>query len=545
MYINLYKTYIFRTLNNQGGVRMAKFTFRHHKLAAAICTAALLMPVSVQAKRLTILYVPLDNRPVCSAYVQQTMEAANCKIILPPEKYIATNEKNGNPDGIWDWLEHKAPKADAAVISTDSLVYGGLVGSRTHNVSQEELQKRVNHLYKLKTTLPIKLYAFSTIMRTPRASKGRVEPPYYSTIGPSIFAYSQLLDKQDQGKLSPAEKLTMQALEHNMKKAELGDWLERREKNLLINQELTRMARNGKFHYLAIGKDDNATLSATHMEGRKISLSTFDMSKDCFQILDGVDQLGLLLIARAYNEANGTKPSIYPLYSVGAGASTLPQYSDARLQDSVPQQIIAAGAVQAQSADNADLILALNTPQDGIVKDSTADDNQPFASAGNKNFVGILGQLLRSGRNVSLADISYSNGADNGFMSLLANSINLQPLAAYNGWNTADNAVGYAIAQGLIARDMSSEARSRLLRQRLIDDWFYQSNARRSISNELEKHNREDLKYDLATEEKNILQQITADCQSMANSYSITRGTKFTLSFPWKRLFEVDVEVKK
>ena len=493
---------------------MAKFTFRRHKLAAAICTAALLMPVSVQAKRLTILYVPLDNRPVCSAYVKQTMEAANCKIILPPEKYIATNEKNGNPEAIWDWLEHKAPKADAAVISTDSLVYGGLVGSRTHNVSQEELQKRVNHLYKLKTTLPIKLYAFSTIMRTPRASKGRVEPPYYSTIGPSIFAYSQLLDKQDQGKLSPAEKLTMQALERNMKKAELGDWLERREKNLLVNQELTRMARNGKFHYFAIGKDDNATLSATHMEGRKISLSTFDMSRDCFQILDGVDQLGLLLIARAYNEANGTKPSVYPLYSVGAGASTLPQYSDARLQDS-------------------------------IVKDSTADDNQPFASAGNKNFVGILGQLLRSGRNVSLADISYSNGADNGFMSLLANSINLQPLAAYNGWNTADNAVGYAIAQGLIARDMSSEARSRLLRQRLIDDWFYQSNARRSISNELEKHNREDLKYDLATEEKNILQQITADCQSMANSYSITRGTKFTLSFPWKRLFEVDVEIKK
>ena len=78
------------------------------------------------------------------------------------------------------------------------------------------------------------------------------------------------------------------------------------------------MARNGKYHYLAIGKDDNATLSATHMEGRKISLSTFDMSRDCFQILDGVDQLGLLLIARAYNEANDTKPSVYPLYSVGA-----------------------------------------------------------------------------------------------------------------------------------------------------------------------------------------------------------------------------------
>ena len=514
-------------------------------IAAAVCALTCLLPAAVQAKRLNIIYIPLDNRPVCAAYVEQTMEAADCNIIMPPEKYIATNDKNGDPEGIWEWLQTKAPRADAAVVSTDSLIYGGLVASRTHNYTKQQLEERVKHLYELKTTLPIKLYTFSTIMRTPRASKGRVEPAYYSSIGPSIFAYSELLDKKDQGKLSPAEALKMLALERNMKKAELGDWLERRKKNLWVNQELIRMARSGKFHYFAIGKDDNAPLSSTHMEGRKLSLSTFDMSNDSFQILDGVDQLGLLLSARAYNEAHGVKPSVYPLYAPGAGAKTLPQYSDARLQDSVPQQIIAAGAVQTAAPDSADLVLALSTPQDGIVKDATAADNQPFASAGNKNFVGILGQLLRSGRNVSLADISYSNGADNGFMSLLANSINLQPLAAYNGWNTADNAVGYAIAQGLIARDMSSEARSRLLRQRLIDDWFYQSNARRSISNELEKHNREDLKYDLATEEKNILQQITADCQSMANSYSITRGTKFTLSFPWKRLFEVDVEIKK
>ena len=130
-------------------------------------------------------------------------------------------------------------------------------------------------------------------------------------------------------------------------------------------------------------------------------------------------------------------------------------------------------------------------------------------------------------------------------MQLLSNNGELEHLTAYNGWNTGDNAVGYAIAQGLIARDMSSEARNMLLRQRLIDDWFYQSNARRSVSNELEKHNREDLKYDLATEEKVILQQVTADCQRMVNDCPLTKGTKFSLSFPWKRLFEVDVKIKK
>ena len=305
------------------------------------------------------------------------------------------------------------------------------------------------------------------------------------------------------------------------------------------------MARSGKFHYLAIGKDDNAPLSATHMEGRKLSLSTFDMSKDSFQILDGVDQLGLLLAVRACNEANGVKPKIYPLYAPGIGAGTLPQYSDARLQDSVPQQIIAAGATQAQSAETADLVLALNTPQDGIVKDATAADNQFFSSPVNRSFSQQIAQQLDAGRSVSLADVSYSNGADNGFMDYLANNIALSALAAYNGWNTADNAVGYGIAQGLLAKNMAERSRIQLLRQRLIDDWFYQSNARRSVSEELEKHNKEDLKYDLGAAEKPVLLEVTRSCQSLAAKYSFTQGTKFKLSFPWKRLFEVDVEVKK
>ncbi len=513
-------------------------------LLGIIC-AACLLPAAAQARRLTLLYIPLDNRPVCSAYAQQTMEAADCKIILPPEKYIAANDTNGDPDGLWNWLQTKAPKADAAVISTDSLLYGGLVASRTHHISKEQLNQRLQHLYTLKTTLPIKLYAFSTIMRTPRASQGRVEPPYYSAVGPSIFAYSQLWDKSEQNKLTPAERLQMQALERNLRRDELGDWLERRQKNLQINTELSRMARSGKFHYLAIGKDDNAPLSATHLEARQLSLSTFDMKPEDFQIIDGVDQLGLLLLVRAYNEARAAQPSIYPLYSAGAGAATLPQYSDARLQDSVPQQIVAAGAKQADTPQSADLILALNTPQDGVVKDSTADDNQFFASPANKSFSAAIAAQLDAGRQVSLADISYSNGADNGFMDYLAQNGIPQRLAAYNGWNTADNAVGYAIAQGIMSLVTPERERGLLLRQRLIDDWFYQSNARRYVSDEISKHNREDLKYDLGAAEKPVLQNINKECAALAKKYSATQGSKFSLTFPWRRLFEVNVEMKK
>lgn len=513
--------------------------------AAAVCALAIALPNNAHAKRLTILYVPLDDRPVCTSYVKQTVEVTGCRLILPPEKFIAGNAKNGDPEGLWDWLQTKAPKADAAVISTDSLIYGGLVASRTHNIPQSVLQQRVKNLSYLKATLPIKLYAFGTIMRTPRSSYGNVEPLYYSKIGPSIFAYSQLLDKKGQNKLSMTERLTMQALERNLRKDELGDWLDRRQSNLSVNQELIRLSRNGKFHYLALGKDDNAPLSATHMEARQLSFSTIDMSADSFQIIDGVDQLGLLLIARAYNEAHGVQPSIHPLYSAGTGPSTLPQYSDSRLQDSVPQQVKAAGAILSPSAANADLILALNTPQNGIVKDSTADDNQHFASIANKNFASQITAKLNAGHAVSLADISYSNGADNGFMEFLSSSGSLSRLAAYNGWNTADNAVGYAIAQGILSKDMEEKDRNRLLRQRLIDDWFYQSNVRRHLADELARHSREDMKYDLAGSEKEITRFINQECHALADKYEATKGSKFEVAFPWNRLFEVYVEVKK
>ncbi|MGM9529456.1 MAG: DUF4127 family protein [Phascolarctobacterium sp.] len=525
---------------------MLNNNYWYHKLAIGfICAASLLSPASASAKKLTFLYIPLDNRPVCLSYVQQTMEAVDCKIILPPEKYIASHEHRGNPDKLAEWLRTKAPKADATVISTDSLLYGGLVASRTHHISRQQLNQRLQLLRDLNKLLPLKLYAFSTIMRTPKASKGHVEPPYYDTLGPGLFAYGELLDKQDQGKLTAKDRVKLEELADSLPRPALKDWLSRRELNYKINVELTRLARNNKFHYLAIGKDDNAPLSTTHMEARRLSMTTFEMPASRLQILDGVDQLGLLLLVRAYNDAHGQRPAVHALYSPGVGPGTLPQFSDARLQDSVPQQITAAGAHVAASAKECDLILALNTPPDGVVKDSTADDNQYFASSANKKFVGELEQLLRANTPVSLADISYSNGGDNGFMDLLARSPAASRLAAYNGWNTADNAVGYAIAQGLLAPAMDAAHRSRLMRQRLIDDWYYQSNARRQVADELEKHNREDMKYELLEAQAPVLEYVTKKCQRMAQKYPWTKGSHFKLSFPWDRLFEVEVQLKK
>lgn len=487
------------------------------------------------------IFIPLDDRPVCYSYPVKVMEAAGYKILTPPEKFLATRTTPADTEKLWKWLESRAEKVDAAVISTDALIYGGLVASRTHMLPMAALEAKVNRLKDLQMDKDIRFYGFSTLMRTPRESYGNVEPAYYSNVGPAIYRYSQLSDKSDLHAESLLEDFEVGAFERNLAKAHLKDWLDRRNKNMEVNRQLAMLARMGRFDYFSIGKDDNAPLSHTHMEARKISFSNADVSDESFQILPGVDQLGLLLLTRAANELSGTVPKVYQMYVEGVGPKTVPQYSDLPLGTSVPEQIIAAGGKIVYQPEGADVVLAINTPANGTMYDSTSLSNQYFASPANKRYIANLGKMLERGVNISLADVAFSNGGDNGFMNEMSLRGYTDKLSAYNGWNTADNTIGFAIAQGMLAPKIEKEKQLMLMRERVLDDWYYQSNARRLITDELEKAKKTELKYTLNDMMPKVRKQAFDIMNRLAANYDITAETKFDVVFPWNRLFEVDI----
>ena len=519
-------------------------TFTLFQRVIAVCSFILCMFAGtvVQAKEKTaLLFIPLDNRPVCFSYPVKVMEAAGYKIYTPPEKLLATRSAPADTEKLWKWLESRAEKVDAAVISTDALIYGGLVASRTHSMSMPELEAKVRRLQNLRMDKDTRLYGFSTLMRTPRESYGNVEPAYYSNVGPAIFRYSQLSDKSDLHAETLLEDFEVGAFERNLAKAHLKDWLDRRNKNMEINHQLAMLTRVGRFEYFAIGKDDNAPLSHTHMEARKIILNNGYLSDESFQILPGVDQLGLLLLTRAANALSKKSPTVYPMYVEGVGPKTIPQYSDLPLGKSVPEQVVAAGGKIVYSPGAADVVLAINTPADGTMYDSTNLSNSYYASPANKRYIVNLGKMLERGVNISLADVAFSNGGDNGFMNEMSLRGFTEKLSAYNGWNTADNTVGFAIAQGMLAPQIAKDKQLMLMRERILDDWYYQSNARRIITDELEKNRKEAYKYALNEMMPKIKKQAMDIISRLAVNYDITAGTKFDVVFPWNRLFEVDI----
>jgi len=429
-------------------------------------------------------------------------------------------------------------------LATDSLIYGGLVASRTHHDSNDELIDRMKNFNELRENNPnLKVYGFSTVMRTPRQSFGKVEPPYYTKYGPNIFALSQLNDKEEGQGLTASEKSKKNELLALIPQKHLTDWLERRQKNFHVNLLLTELARQRTFHYLAIGKDDDAPLSQTHMESRHLIDATLDLSNNNFKILPGVDQLGLLLLTRTINELSNEQPVVHVIYSEGVGKNTLPYYSDQRLSSSVPDQIQVVGGRVSELQDKADLILAVNTPFDGITKDSTADDNLFFSSIYNKRFINLISNFVKSGNTLAIADISYANGADNGFMEELYKHDLLEQIVAYSGWNTADNTIGYAISQGILAKKMSPSDKNTLLQIRYLDDWLYQSNVRPNLSHSLGKNN-PNIIYDFRPFHDEI---VTAAYKLYAHYLKkdhFLQAADFKIDFPWNRLFEINVTMQ-
>lgn len=521
------------------------------RLCLLLVAFAILNPNITLAKR--ILYIPMDNRPVCLDYTLDTLKSAGWDIVTPPRSLIASRDNMGNPDALMDWLEKEAKSADAAVVSTDALIYGGLVSSRTHSFDEATLARRLDRLVRLKNKqLDLRLYAFSTIMRTPRASSGGVEPAYYETWGPSIFRWSELEDKSEIIGLDVVETQEKEALLAKIPQDILQDWLSRRDKNFNINKELVYSMEHDSFDYFVMGKDDTAPYSQSHKESRLLENEIENRGignylLENYLMFVGADQLGLVLLTKAINDQNLEVPFIFVEYARGTGPRTVPTYEDTAVGNTVKSHIYAAGGFPAKSKDRADLILFVNTPFDGVTKEASSPDNTYLASKYTKNFVGRVKKDLNSPNQipVSVADIEFGNGASNALVSSLLKERIGYRLESYAGWNTASNTIGYALSQGILGKKMSKEDKNRLMTIRYLDDWAYQANVRGQLYNDIIwPKNLSGVR--LGSNEQMLEKAAYVDINQVVGRYIPAVYLKsFSVDFPWDRLFEIEIVIPK
>ena len=504
---------------------------------------------SAQSKK--ILYVPIDNRPVNLYQVVQVAEKLGYEILTPPAELIGSKKFAGDPDKFWAWLEENAPIADSAVISTDAMLYGSLIASRTHDLTAEEILTRAENFKTFHEKFPyLPIYAFGTIMRTPRSgSNASAEPDYYKTYGATIFNYTVLLDKQELEKLSGGDKQALKKLEAEIPKEYLDDWFMRRAKNSDANELFIEYARAGVFNYFLLGCDDSARYSQTHRESRHLTELGADLGKTVFQVTSGADELGMLMIARAINNSRKVTPFVSVMYNEGDGADTFPSYCNEPIGISIDAAIIAAGGLKIPAHERADLVLAVNTRENGkTFEAAVAKKNKLRLRSDLKTFIKPVKKFLDKGYPVAIADVSFANGADNALMKQLKRD-NLQfKIRAYGGWNTATNSSGFLIGAGVLTKFMDDKDVAELLITRYLDDWAYQANVRQEIVGAsygiAGEGNPSDLKEKLPSLEKLLNEKMSAFANSNLRLPKHWRLEDLQFRFPWQRTFECDARFK-
>lgn len=499
----------------------------------------------------TIIFVPHDNRPISFKQTADNIRDLGYEVLTPPEELLGNRENPyAKPEELSKWMIENAKKADAAVISSDSMVYGSLVASRKHNLSEDVVLARVHNFEKIHQANPnMKLYVFGSIMRTPQTSEasGSEDANYYAQYGTDIARYTALTDKLEQDRLTHKERKQLQQYEQKIPKAALDDWLSRRQGNFLVSKNLIDLARNDVITYLALGCDDNAKYSQTNKERHALDNYGSDLGELKYQSVAGIDEIGYVLLTRAVNNLQGDIPFVSVHYAKGTGENTIPAYSNEPIKNSIATHIKMAGGMKVNSDKGADLVFMVNTNFDGTTGAANDLNNVYIPNENIIDFVNMVDEAVQANKKVGIGDITFGNGSDNALMFSLYGKNLLDKLNAYSGWNTPTNSTGYALAMGMGANYTDRVGILKMLEVRYLDDWLYQANIRQAVANRLNSMPGEGDYGNTKTRTLPAEKLATEALQKMIVDYGLEKfeGQSYVadaqIRFPWQRMFEADI----
>lgn len=440
-------------------------------------------------------FLPIDNRPVCYTLPEQIAKIdKSIELFLPDRSLLGDLTKYADVNGIFEWLKN-LPKLDALIISLDTAAYGGLISSRRCSDSFEEIREKIEKLKEILKEKNAKIYAFSSIMRISNNNINEEEKEYWNLWGKKIFEYSFNSCKNN-GENLPQTDIPQKIL---------TDYLNTRKRNFEINKIYLNWQQEGLFDTLVFSKDDCAEFGFNVREAQELeNLGGF--------VKTGADEIPLTLLARAIQG----KIKIAPIFTEPSQKNLISNYEDVSIEKSVTGQIELAGC-EVSELQNADMLLYVNNFKNHQGEIVMKRPTEPFSDVWN------IPQ-----KPYMIADVRFANGADNSFVNKLFEKGFDENFYGYSAWNTSANSLGSLICGAkvkFLAKKYNDKEFKKLEIVRFLDDWAYQANVRQTLS----KPDTTELTTQMKPFEKEV-----------ANVLKTAFEVKY--SFPWKRLFEVEVE---
>ena len=442
-----------------------------------------------------ISLLPIDNRPVCYNLVKDITSIDNSiELFLPNRELLGDLTKQANVEALFDWLK-SLEDIDCIILSLDTLIYGGLIPSRRSKDTFEIINERLNTLKQILETKMAKVYAFSSIMRISNNNYNEEEKEYWSEYGKKIFEYSFEFHKTG---IEPNSDIPKNILE---------DYVKTRTRNFEVNKRLLQFEKDGLFEFLIFSKDDCAQYGFNVMEANELK----NMGAN---IKTGADEIPLTLLARALKK----EIKIFVEYIEPENIDLISNYEDVSIKKSVEGQLELAGFNQVLDSDKADIILIVNNFKIKQGEHVMSWDTEPFNKAFNM-----------PNKSFAIADVRFANGADNNFVEMLLQNIDLKNFYGYAGWNTSANTLGSLLATiktKFKANQYNDIAFKKLQLIRFLDDWAYQANVRKMINKP------QDISTMMKPYENKLFKIL-----------GINPIENIKYSYPWNRKFEIEVDL--
>ncbi|WP_425436634.1 DUF4127 family protein [Paenibacillus donghaensis] len=499
-----------------------------------------------------ITFMPLDERPCNYEFPYLLAQGTDFTVKRPPMEMMGLKKRPGDVEQLWTWFEESCAGADGAVVALDTLLYGGIIPSRLHELELDELSARLARLRGIKQRYPqLTLYAFQLIMRCPQYSLSDEEPDYYADWGREIFRKGFIGHRLELGIATDEEIRELADIDNRLPAAVLEDYLGRRAVNIEANKQVLALVEEGIIEFMIVPQDDSAPYGHTAKDQEKVrsTITALDLELDVY-MYPGADEVGCILLARMMNKAREQMPLIYPRLSAVQGAYVTPLFEDRFFYETLKYQILAAGGLIASSAAEADLILLVNTPGETMME--AVSQQHPFHSYDvYRNLMELVEygdyMLHCKSKPVAVADVGYANGGDQKLVKMLRSKEMLFELAGYAGWNTSSNSLGTVISQAMIFLLYgSTQEHLDFLALRYAEDVCYCSVVRGELSNGpvqemgYGKYLLDGPRGEVASRvEERLRQELAVRIDSSAGSVEIT-----DCYMPWNRMFEVGLSVR-
>jgi len=483
--------------------------------------------------------VPLDERPVNVQLPVDVARIAGARIAVPPETLLPSFRTGADLDGLAAWVREQAMDGETSdlLVSLDTLVYGGLIPSRTTTVGTMESLRRTTVLEDVAAARPdLRIDAVSLVMRASNSDNPTEEPAYWKDHGRALHAFGGAVHRSDgEPDVAPLDAFTAAPA------VVVEDFSLRRLRNHTVTLRALEMHAAGVLSSLAITADDTAVHSAGSAE-QAILRHWLRMipSGRRVRMYPGADDVGATLVSRSLASRSDRPVRIRAVAGQPDGLALVPPYENQPLSASLRSQVEVAGGVLVDT--DPDIVLVLHTP-DPDRHDMYAGPPRVVDTAAVDATARAAAAALETGLPVALADVRYPNGADAALADRLLADGALLRLDSYSAWNTSGNSLGSVIALAVAAEvgrrcgTLDRAAQEEALLRRLLDDYVYQSVVRPALAEQW---------FDSQPGQVPVprAQEAAVAAHALVAEHLDRWGTGWTLrslTHPWDRNFEVEL----